>query len=387
MGAALESSSFSLGQFSDGVDSVELLLGDGTVLEVSASHHPDLFYGISGSYGSLAMVLSVRLPLIPAKGFVRLEYREVMGTQALLEALVAKAKGNGAPDFIDAMAIGSERYVVMSGRQCYRDEIPEGALRLDLQKPWAPWFCQHVIRKLHEGPQPDYLSITDYLFRYDRAAFWMGQFVTSTPALWRFWFRSGLNCDDLSERLQAVYKADVPTLDPSWLFRMLTAAKLSAQQLYGVLHSLPAGVFGKTYLVQDFYVPLQRVVDFIAHVESEVGIFPLWLCPIKGTETPQILSPHYLKGQSRRDPFDFINVGVYGIPSKGQSIPEVTAELTAMVTSWGGRKVLYAINGQSREDFWTNYDRTAYDTLRKKYHADGQWTDFYDRTHANRSER
>lgn len=384
MGAALESASFTEGQFSDGVLAAELLLADGTHIEVSPSHHPDLFYGISGSYGSLAMVVSVKLALVPAKGFVRLEYREVIGTQALIETLITKARGGtGVPDFLDAMAVGSERYVVMTGRQCYRDEIPKQANRVDLQKPWAPWFCQHVLRKLHEGPQPDYLTITDYLFRYDRAAFWMGQFVTSTPALWRFWFRSGLGSDDLTEKLHASYKSEAPTLDPSVLFRTLTAGKLSAQQLYGVLHALPNGVFGKTYLVQDFYIPLHRVADFLAHVESAVGIFPLWLCPIKGTKTAQLLSPHYLKGSSR-EPFDFVNVGVYGIPAKGQSIPEVTAELTRLAASWGGRRVLYAIGEQSKEEFWKSYDRAAYEALRRKYHAVGQWTDLYDRTHVTR---
>jgi hypothetical protein len=61
MGAALESSSHMHGDFLDGCRAVELLLGNGSVIWCSRTEHADLFAALSGSYGTLALLLSAKI--------------------------------------------------------------------------------------------------------------------------------------------------------------------------------------------------------------------------------------------------------------------------------------------------------------------------------------
>ena len=57
MGAALESSSHMHGDFLDACRSVELLLGNSSVVVCSPTERTDLFSALSGSYGTLALLL------------------------------------------------------------------------------------------------------------------------------------------------------------------------------------------------------------------------------------------------------------------------------------------------------------------------------------------
>src|SRR5438034_537599 len=63
-GAALESSSFKYGRFSDICEEYEIILANGTIIKASAKQNSDIFYGISGSYGSLGIISLIKLRLI-----------------------------------------------------------------------------------------------------------------------------------------------------------------------------------------------------------------------------------------------------------------------------------------------------------------------------------
>ena len=63
MGGALESSSFRNQHFADALVSLQVVTADGAVLECSAEKHADLFYGIRGSYGTIARVTLCTLRL------------------------------------------------------------------------------------------------------------------------------------------------------------------------------------------------------------------------------------------------------------------------------------------------------------------------------------
>ena len=73
-GAALESGSWKVGQFNDQVLSFDILLGDGRLVTCSPTQNEDLFYGISGAYGSVGLVVLVKIALQPATQYVRIRY-------------------------------------------------------------------------------------------------------------------------------------------------------------------------------------------------------------------------------------------------------------------------------------------------------------------------
>src|SRR5690606_9590752 len=65
-GAAIESSSHKFGQFHDTCTKYTVLTGEGKFLEISPRRHAELFHALSGSYGSLALLLSAEMKLIDA---------------------------------------------------------------------------------------------------------------------------------------------------------------------------------------------------------------------------------------------------------------------------------------------------------------------------------
>ncbi len=376
MGAGLESGSFAHGQFNDICFEYEVLLADGTLKRISPQADADLFYGLAGSYGTLAHLTAVKIALEPSRDYVRLDYIVTKHAEDFITQLERLCLER--PDYLDAMALADGRIVIMRGNRIDRHQAPEGVRLLPQNHWWATWFAQHVLSKVEKvAPDADYLTVYDYQFRYDRGGFWMGQFVTSPGALLRHLSRWHLSQPNLAQHLHEIYRKDPPTLNPSLMWRALMGWKLSTRSLYRVFHHLPEVTRANLYLVQDFYIPTQRVAEFLHYLRRKVGIYPLWLCPIRGMNQGQFFCPHHLSDPSRFPQPDFVNVGVYGIPAGDRPVPQVVQELEQYANDLGGRKVLYSFNFYSEETFWNVYPQDRYNDLRTRYGAEGRLVDFY----------
>ncbi len=322
MGAGIESSSHRFGLFSDTCVAYEILLGDGTVVHASPETHDDLFYGIAGSYGSLGVLLSIKIKLIPAKPWIKLYYRRASSAQ---EILSSKA------DFIEGFIFSQGHITVVEGYFSDEDDAP--ILNL---KPWNPWFYQHVKKALHE----EKISTFDYLFRHDRGAFWMGAYAN----------------------LKRSYK--LLQKDPHFLFRLLWGWKMTSRNLYSRLHAGAEDWVSGQFVIQDCSIPSTEIDPFLDKIIREIAIFPLWLCPAKTTQKPQIFSPHFLPGK------DLINVGVYGVSPKDKAAPVLVRQLEQWTTASEGRKMLYGYSYYTNDEFWRIYPKDDYEQLRRIYHAD-----------------
>lgn len=189
MGAALESSSHREGQFSDTALEYEVLLGDGSKLKVSPESHPDLFYGLSGSYGSLCLLTLVKLQLKPAKPFVHLTIEPFEDQGKLLATLKERSEA----DFVEGIVFEPNFGVVITGK--LSDTPPHCGQNIS-QSKWMDRFFYHQILQLaQEGHKQATMTLSDYLFRLDRGAFWMGRFLLSPLLL-----------------LQAIFKFRVTTM-------------------------------------------------------------------------------------------------------------------------------------------------------------------------------
>lgn len=74
-GTGIESSSHKYGLFHEILTELELMLGDGTVVVATPDNeYSDLFYAIPWSYGTLGLLLSAKIKLIPCKNYVKLTY-------------------------------------------------------------------------------------------------------------------------------------------------------------------------------------------------------------------------------------------------------------------------------------------------------------------------
>ncbi len=387
MGAALESSSFREGQFSDTCDAYELLLGDGRILHASSEQNQDLFYGVSGSYGSLASLTAARVRLVPAKGMVRLCYHIVEDLERLKDEIERLCQNDLRPDFLDGIVLDSKRAVLMAGYQVAADKLPAGARLERLEGFWRPWFIQHILDRIKSKSLgetiEDFFPLWDYIFRFDRSAFWMGQFCTDWRLFVRYMTRWNVSSPEMIQSLRSAEERGSTTLSPSLLFRLLCGWKMSSGSLYKGLHALPTDVLARKYVIQDFYIPMVSLRAFLEHVRREVGIYPLWLCPVRGTQNGQFLSPHFHENASQSTLPDFVNVGVYGVPHHGREAPETTRALESLAHHLGGRKMLYALNYIPEAEFWRTYDRVRYLALRREYAGEGLWEDFYEKTHSH----
>jgi delta24-sterol reductase len=192
-GTAAESSSFREGYFDRIVNWVEIVLADGTVVRASRTENADLFYGATGALGTLGVVTLLEIKLMRVKEFVELTY---VATTSVNETLVKLGSLVEDEDtiFLDAIMFATDAGVVLQARMS-DFAIDKPVIRFSCASD--PWFFLHVHSKLgHQKPSKcftcsllsenqryeavtattELIPIKDYLFRYDRGAFWMGAY-------------------------------------------------------------------------------------------------------------------------------------------------------------------------------------------------------------------
>ncbi len=338
-GGAGESSSFRHGAFHDTCSRYELVLGSGEVVEAGPAENADLFHGTACSYGSLGILTEADLDLVPATRFVRLTYHPVDGMRETVERVREFADRDDI-DFLDAIVFGPDRGVVMTGVRSDRDDLPVNRFR----RARDDWFHRHARAAMERGPVTENVPLGDYLFRYDRGAFWTGE----------------LAFDHLP-------------VGPSREARTLLDPLFRTRRMYRFLH---AGNLSSRYIVQDLCMPEERAADFVDWLDRTLDIYPLWICPLEpdGRDASP-LSPGEI------DTDLIVNVGVWGDPA--MEVGRAKRALEDAVLEMGGRKVLYAHQYYPEDEFWQMYDREGYEALRERYDAAGFFPDVYETTHVD----
>ena len=65
-GLGVESSSFKYGLFEDSVISVDVVVGNGEIIQATSSSSSDLFFAMFGSYGTMGVLVKVEIQLMRA---------------------------------------------------------------------------------------------------------------------------------------------------------------------------------------------------------------------------------------------------------------------------------------------------------------------------------
>jgi len=366
-GSAGESSSFRYGYFSETVRSIEMVLATGDVVTASSVDNPDLFHGAAGTAGTLGITTKLEVGLVPAKRFVRLEYRGY-GSVGDTVAAVRRATGDDAEnDFVDGILYSTDLGLVMVGR--LTDELPPahaGEVQ-SFSGAWDPWFYLHAeskAKKSQRGQVPvvvDYIPLPEYLFRYDRGGFWVGALAFRYFPLVPFnrytrWF---LN-DFMHTRM---------------LYRALQGS--SSEMSFGTM-------------VQDLSLPYDTAEEFIDYTAQDLSIWPLWLCPLRATSRPTFhptsTSTSSPANGTTPGPQPMLNIGLWGTAAGAardiDTFVRQNRALEARLTELGGRKVLYSHTYYTESEFWALYDREWYDDLRERYQA-GSLPSIYDKVHVD----
>jgi len=374
-GTGIESSSHKYGLFHEIVTELELMLGDGTVVVATADNeYKDLFHAIPWSYGTLALLLSAKLKMIPCKQYIKLTYtphhtregyvehmRELSGEYNLKDVEEGQsAKKTEVPMFVEGLAYSLETAVVMAGDFVDTKDVPWGHTnRIALW--WKPWFYKQVEQILNSKQETvEYIPLTDYYHRHTQSLFWEMELMIPIGN-------------------HPVFR---------WLLGWLMPPKVSFLKISQT--ELTRQLTERTHVAQDFLVPTRKFSDFLALCDDEYDkIYPLWLCLHDHSKMPGSLlkdpaCPNAVDGHEM-----YIDIGVYGLPrcvhekredefDMKTSMRKVLKELVTM----DGFQMLYADVFNTREEFEEMFDHRGYRELRKKYKADGgAFKEVYDKMH------
>jgi len=349
-GGGLETSSHKHGFLADALISIEIVLASGEVVTCSRDENPDLFYAIPWSHGTLGFVTAVKMPLIPAKKYVKVEY---IPTNSVNEA--RKLLQSSQHEFVEGIQYGHDKFVVMYGDMADDMERRRGRGRVNHINRWyKPWFFKHAESFLHHRRQNkhkdniDYIPLKDYYHRHTRAYFW------ETPIVLPF----GNN--QLFRWLLG------------WIYPInFQLAKLVLPQAFYEMY------FVTNHMLQDFIIPLWGLETSLDFIHTNFEIYPIWLCPCKIFKRPGMIQS---KGP---EPELYVDVGIYGTMRGAKADaydPERSTRLVeAFAREHDGIQGLYADSYMSRDEFREMFDMRLYDKMRARYGCEGAFPDVYDK--------
>jgi FAD/FMN-containing dehydrogenase len=340
-GVGIESSSFRHGLVHETIEELEVLLADGTVVTARPDNaHSDLFYGFPNSYGTLGYVLRTRAKTIPVKAYVRLTHLHHTEPAAFF-AEVARQCGSDA-DFVDGVVFGPTEQVVTAGR------FVEAA-------PYTSDYTYERIyyRSLREREE-DYLATRDYIWRWDTDWFWCSKNLYAQNPIVRRLLGRG--------RLNSVFYTRV--------MRWNASAGIT-RRLDKLLGKHPESV------IQDVDIPIARAPEFLDFFLGEIGILPVWICPFRSPD-PRTRWPLF-----PADPGTlYVNFGFWDVVRPDEPYPpgHFNRLIERKVQELGGIKSLYSDSYFPEDEFWTIYDKNAYDALKAKYDPKGVFKGLYEKT-------
>ena len=148
-------------------------------------------------------------------------------------------------DFVDGTAFGLDEIYLTVG--AYSDA--------------APWVSDYTGQRIYyrslRGPREDFLTIRDYLWRWDTDWFWCSRpFGVQHPAI---------------RRACAATGGRTSTGRWSPLTGVTGSETLNASR----------GLLLREAVIQDVEIPLERAAAFARFFAAEVGMSPVWLCPLR----------------------------------------------------------------------------------------------------------
>ena len=345
-GLGVESTSLRNGLPHESVIAMEILTGDGRVVTATRDNeHAALHRGFPNSYGTLGYTLSLTIELEPVRPYVHLRHFRFDDPAECFEAIAQVAaqgsyRGHHA-DFVDGTAFG----------------VDEMYLTVGAFSDVAPWRSDYTRNRIYyqsiRGPKEDFLTIADYLWRWDTDWFWCSRaFGVQRPAVRRVWPRR-YRRSDVYRRLVA--------LDRKYRVTDKIEAQLGRPQ--------------REMVVQDVEIPVEQSATFLQYFLTEVGMSPVWMCPLRLRD--DLGWPLYpmQAGQA------YVNFGFWGTVSlpPGAADGHYNRRIEDKVAELGGHKGLYSTAFYSREEFWARYNGAAYAELKRAYDGDGRLADLYDK--------
>ncbi|MFZ0324678.1 MAG: FAD-binding oxidoreductase [Actinomycetes bacterium] len=346
-GLGIESASFRNGCPHESVLEMEVLTGDGRILTVAPDgEHAGLFAGFPNSYGTLGYALRLTIELEPVRPFVELRHTRFGDAEsyfAAVSSVVDERSWQGtAVDFVDGTVFGPHEMYLTTARYVTS----------------APYTSDYAGNRIYyqslRRRSRDYLSVRDYLWRWDTDWFWCSRALGVQNPLLR----------PLVPR--RLLRSDVYFKAVGFERRHQVVARLRRW----------SGRPASELVVQDVEVPVERAAQFLDVFQREVGLSPVWICPLRQRDSSQVWPLYRLEPSTT-----YVNFGFWGAVSQnvGDPADKHNRLVEELVTELGGRKSLYSTSTFEKDQFWALYNGAEYDVLKKTYDPDGRLLDLYDK--------
>jgi FAD/FMN-containing dehydrogenase len=338
-GVGIEASSFRRGLVHHGVLEMDILAGDGEIyLCTPYNEHRDLFFGFPNSYGTLGYALRVRAATVPVKKFVRIEHSHFDDPSAYFRGLQALCDSNA--DFVDGVVFGPQALYLTAGT--FVDDAPFV----------SDYTFEHIYYRSICEKATDYLTAHDFLWRWDTDWFWCSKnFGVQNPLVRRLAGKARLN----SRTYTAVMR---------WNSRWKLTQRADA--LFGIK---------RESVIQDVDIPITRAAEFLEFFQREIGILPVWICPIRSPDAS--VFPLYPLNSATT----YVNFGFWDVvkSEKSQLPGHFNRLIERKVAELGGIKSLYSDSYYSRPEFDAAYGAQAYRELKARYDPQNRLHDLYDK--------
>jgi FAD/FMN-containing dehydrogenase len=349
-GLGIEATSFRSGLPHESVIEMDIVTGTGEVVTARPEgEHADLFRTFPNSYGSLGYATRLRIRLEPVPAYVALRhvrFHEADKLAAAITEITESREWDGIRvDGLDGVAFEPGEYYLTLATW-----TGEAA-----QKP-SDYTGQQVYFRSIQQRETDLLTMHDYLWRWDTDWFWCsGAFGAQDPRIRRLWPRRWRRSD--------VY------------MRLL-----GLDRRFGIADRLDrrAGRPQRERVIQDVEIPVERLGEFLDWFDAEVGMRPVWLCPLVAQQD----WPTYPLEPGRT----YVNAGFWGTVHVGPDAPQAPRNraIEAAVHALGGHKSLYSDSFYDEATFDRLYDGANLAAVKRRYDPDDRFLSLYDKAVARR---
>ena len=342
-GLGIEATSFRSGLPHESVVEMDVFTGAGEV--VTTRPGETLFDTFPNSYGSLGYATRLRIDLEEVPTHVALRHVR-FDDAGVLAKTIAQIVETGE---YDGTRVDGLDGVVFAPGELYLTVAAWDASGSAIDV--SDYTGQQVYyRSLQQG-ETDRLTMHDYLWRWDTDWFWCsGALGAQHPVVRRLWPRRWRR-SDVYWRLIA-------------LARRLKVADFLDRR---------AGRPEREFVIQDVEIPVDRLPEFLAWFDEQVGMRPVWLCPLRTTRA----WPSYPLDPEQT----YVNVGFWGTVHVGPDAGDAPRNraIEAKVRELGGHKSLYSEAFYDRDTFDQLYDGPHLARVKEQYDPDDRLTSLYDK--------
>ena len=339
-GVGIESTSHRFGLVHESVEEIEVLTGAGEVVTCTAANeHANLFHAFPNSYGTLGYALRVKARTMPVKPYVRLEHQAFDRAEDYFAAVTRHCEGDDV-DFLDGTIFARDRLYLTLGR--LTDHAPHV----------SDYTYDRIYYRSIEEKREDWLTIHDYLWRWDTDWFWCSKnLLAQHPLVRRLYGRDRLGSRTYTKVMR-------------WNSRV---------GLTRVLDRL-RGVHGES-VIQDVDIPIGHAPEFLDFLAREIGIWPVWMCPIVPRENCDRFALYPMA------PKTYVNFGFWDVVRRREAYEpgHFNRAIESLVEKLGGIKSLYSTSYYEREAFDRIYGGAAYAALKARYDPAGAFPTLYEK--------